>query len=87
MATPFPEQLSVFGRSRAQFVRICTAHCCRVIWIFSKELTPEGIGNVGLFIAVMNDGDVRRLNRMQTECSRPFRPALLRLSAIICPEV
>jgi len=71
MATPFPEQLSVFGRSRAQFVRIRTAHCCRVIWIFSKELTPEGIGNVALFIAVMNDGDVGRLDRMQPNAPGP----------------
>jgi hypothetical protein len=37
-AMPFPQQFSVGGRSRAQFIRIDSAHCCRIIWIVAKEL-------------------------------------------------
>jgi hypothetical protein len=69
-ATPFQEQRSVSRLSRAQFIRIPTVHCCRIIWIFAKELASDCIDDIALSIAMMDDGDVGRLDWMQAECAR-----------------
>jgi hypothetical protein len=61
------EQLSITRRSLPQFIRIRTVRCCRIIWIVAKELALDCIDNVALIIAIVDDGDVGRLNRMQTE--------------------